>query len=361
MPSKISKGEILEAYKHEVDALRKLGLDWNLSENVIDKIIEDSFSHFSDYNQREKKSSKKLVCQTYKMRRGYFFVLEMLTVFLLMSVFVCLLLSFHKPSYNFAVRNVQELIYPSMKLLRWISLPFVRLFPSITVWYDELCLVQNPYFRPVDVNCWPCEEVRSILDLTDVDNPPSYQPHTAFPYLVKGTSIHVSFSEISTMYFSQESMFIRDASNIQSNVPNFKTIIDLMNFKLDENPTENQDAHITWRLNRLEPARAVRKLFPRPQFLPNSVNVERFIIIDEPKAPQYTLPFPEGYKVFIMQGSGERLIILEPVEACAFNCSRVSVLLKPSYFLFYNSWFYRPRSSPVQDSTSIAITYIGSH
>ena len=36
--------------------------------------------------------------------------------------------------------------------------------------------------------------------------------------------------------------------------------------------------------------------------------------------------------MFIMQGSGERLLVLEPVEGCSINCSRVSVLLKPSDF-----------------------------
>jgi hypothetical protein len=43
------------------------------------------------------------------------------------------------------------------------------------------------------------------------------------------------------------------------------------------------------RVNRLEPARLLRQLFPRPSFIPNTVNMERFILIDEPKAPQYTL------------------------------------------------------------------------
>lgn len=43
------------------------------------------------------------------------------------------------------------------------------------------------------------------------------------------------------------------------------------------------------RVNRLEPARLLRRLFPRPSFIHNTVNMERFILIDEPKAPQYTL------------------------------------------------------------------------
>jgi len=42
-------------------------------------------------------------------------------------------------------------------------------------------------------------------------------------------------------------------------------------------------------VNRLEPARLLRKLFPRPSFMHNTVNMERFILVDEPKAPQYML------------------------------------------------------------------------
>ena len=50
------------------------------------------------------------------------------------------------------------------------------------------------------------------------------------------------------------------------------------------------------RVNRLEPARILRKLFPRPSFIPDTVNVERFILVDEPKAPQYKLV---RYKIII--------------------------------------------------------------
>nr|CAD7576232.1 unnamed protein product [Timema californicum] len=120
----------------------------------------------------------------------------------------------------------------------------------LTMWYDELCLVENPYFQSVDIDCWACEDVRSVLDLSETDDPNLYQPHIGFPYIVK--------------------------------------------------------------------------------------------------------PFPEGYKVFLMQGSGERLIVLDPVPGCNSNCTRVSVLLKPSYFLYYNSWFYKPKSYPVENSSSIS-------
>ncbi|XP_066994534.2 uncharacterized protein [Anabrus simplex] len=360
MPSKMSRGDILDNYVREVGTLRRLGLEWNLKNNEIDKIIQDSFDHLAKLPQY-KNTQSETNCRSKLVRSLWLRIIKIICLMLFVIVCVYLLLFFHKPSYNFVVRNIQELIYPSMKLLRWMALPIVRRFPSITVWYDELCLVENPYFRAVDINCWPCEEVRSILDLSETDNPRHYQPHSAFPYIVKGCVPEVTFSQIQDMYLTHQSMLDRDASRISSSVPGWKTVADLMNHQLEQNPTPDKDAHVMWRLNRMEPARVVRKLFPRPPFLPNSINVERFILIDEPNAPPYTLPFPEGYKVFVMQGSGERLVVLEPVPDCAVNCSRVSVLLKPNYFLYYNSWFYRPKSNPIANSSSIAVTYIGSY
>lgn len=55
------------------------------------------------------------------------------------------------------------------------------------VWYDEMCLIENPYFQATDINCWACEEVRSVLDLSEMHNPRDFQPHTGFPYVVKVT------------------------------------------------------------------------------------------------------------------------------------------------------------------------------
>ncbi|PSN29002.1 hypothetical protein C0J52_26729 [Blattella germanica] len=303
MPLKVSQEEVLTSYEQEVKKLRRLGKELRLRDSDIDEIIHESFNFLQEHNERQ--SDISTVKNSTKCRNilcSFTFILKLFILILLSLFLTCLVMTYHKPTYNLVVRNVQELIYPTMKCLRRLTLPVVRAFPSITVWYDEMCLVENPYFQATDLNCWACEEVRSVLDLSEIQNPRDFQPHSGFPYIVKSLP----------------------------------------------------------RVNRLEPARVLRKLFPRPSFIPNTVNMERFILIDEPNAPQYKLPFPEGYRVFIMQGSGERLLVLEPVEGCHINCTRVSVLLKPSDFLYYNSWFYRPKSNPVENSTSISISYIGS-
>ena len=70
-----------------------------------------------------------------------------------------------------------------------------------------------------------------------------------------------------------------------------RTIGDLMESNLDVTPTSNQDLHITWRVTRLNSGRLLRKLFRRPTGIPDwwGQSTERFVFIDEPKAPVYTL------------------------------------------------------------------------
>ena len=68
---------------------------------------------------------------------------------------------------------------------------FLLILIVFVVWYDEICLIENPYFRTAELNCWACEEVRSVLDLSEMSNPRDFQPHAGFPYIVKVT-FHLS-------------------------------------------------------------------------------------------------------------------------------------------------------------------------
>lgn len=35
--------------------------------------------------------------------------------------------------------------------------------------YDESCLVENPYFYVTDMECWPCQGVTAILNISKVE------------------------------------------------------------------------------------------------------------------------------------------------------------------------------------------------
>lgn len=125
-----------------------------------------------------------------------------------------------------------------------------------------------------------------------------------------------------------------EANSIKSN-SDIANLQDLFTFT--PNNTKSSNAHISWRINKMGPARVLRALFPRPYILSewSGQSIERYLMIDEPNASGYTLPNMECSYVFLIQGSGERSIILKPSKECIGDCRTVSVLLKHPYVCKY--------------------------
>lgn len=51
--------------------------------------------------------------------------------------------------------------------------------------YDESCLVQNPYFRVPEMDCYPCENIHSVVDSTGFGNANSSLYQSGIPYILK--------------------------------------------------------------------------------------------------------------------------------------------------------------------------------
>lgn len=64
------------------------------------------------------------------------------------------------------MRNIQVYIYPCMRFWRKLTLPIIRQFPELTRFYDETCLVSNPFFRVANMDCSPCADVINVVDLS---------------------------------------------------------------------------------------------------------------------------------------------------------------------------------------------------
>jgi hypothetical protein len=111
-----------------------LGQELDLTEDQINQIIEESF-HFLE-TEGSYDHVDRPVCRppNHSHRRLW-----------LMSCFICFLLvmsagllqrsslfGYRKAINNYIERNVQEMIYPGMKLFRKIMLPVVNQFPSLT-------------------------------------------------------------------------------------------------------------------------------------------------------------------------------------------------------------------------------------
>lgn len=128
-------------------------------------------------------------------------------------------------------------------------------------------------------------------------------------------------------------MLDKEANNLRSNHPNITHIGDLIHISLNESST----THIAWRINRMSPGRVIRSVFKRPFIISewSGQSIERYVMIDGTNAQPYMLPNTECSYVFVVQGSGERTVILRPSRECVHHCKTVSVLLKPSYVCKY--------------------------
>lgn len=137
------------------------------------------------------------------------------------------------------------------------------------------------------------------------------------------------------MYRSNKLTFDKDASAVKSTNATIRTASDL--FAHHPMRTQSSEGHASWRINRMEPARVIRKLFPRPYIISqwSGQSLERYLMVDEPKAKAYALPNPECSYVFVVQGSGVRRVVLKPSRECEKNCQTVSVVLKPSHVCKY--------------------------
>lgn len=91
--------------------------------------------------------------------------------------------------------------------------------------------------------------------------------------------------------------------------------------------------HNLWRINRMQPARLLRQLFPTPNRLPKTagIGIERFISIDTINGPVYQLPTTDCSNMFIYLAKGSRTINLQPTSECQQQCRRISVHLKEGF------------------------------
>lgn len=125
----------MEEYAEEVRKLRRLGQELDLSEEQINRVIEDSF-HFLKTEGTICDLVDQPDCRrpTQSSRRVWlsscvFCVLLIVSASLLHR---SSLFGYRKTVNNYIERNVQDMIYPGMKLFRKLMLPVVNQFPSLT-------------------------------------------------------------------------------------------------------------------------------------------------------------------------------------------------------------------------------------
>lgn len=120
-------------YQKKVDYLRKsaihnLGLSPDEVEQVFrscQKIIQIRRRH---YRKLEPNLSERIYAVSKQFAKYCLFLFVCVLI-------VYVILNVHQPTSSIVLRNVQGLIYPGLKVWRFLSVPFVKAFPSLTSKY----------------------------------------------------------------------------------------------------------------------------------------------------------------------------------------------------------------------------------
>ncbi|XP_026669084.1 uncharacterized protein LOC108624689 [Ceratina calcarata] len=332
----------IEDYEKELKEMCEKARGAGFSQSQVDEALNHSFAIVQKRN-----------------RNNSYWIKYMLFASFLM--FLCLFVGIgydRKYLMTTVQRNLQNFIYPGLKLWRILALSVIHNYPSLSELYDEWCLIENPLFYVNEMDCGPCSIVNFVPDLMNHSISRSFDP--GIPYCKTEDFTELQMNDIRRLIQENQGVFERNAHKVVSNNRTYRTINDLM--QMGDSSMERRN-HIGWRINRMEPARIVRELFPRPRETPLwfEQSIERFILFDEAESPAYSLPATECANVMVRVAAGTRLIRIIASPECHSSCEPKTVLLSPGKILWYNWWYWRPVSLPGGvDPMSLTITYIAS-
>lgn len=106
-------------------------------------------------------------------------------------------------------------MFPRVNYINLLSKKKLKKGSIFIEFYDEWCLVENPYFQVSEMDCWPCSSVRSIPDLTSRNI--SSEFNFAIPYTREDDQVAVKMENLLEMYEKNMHIFDNDASRVFSN------------------------------------------------------------------------------------------------------------------------------------------------
>uniref|UniRef100_A0A131Z3D9 Uncharacterized protein n=1 Tax=Rhipicephalus appendiculatus TaxID=34631 RepID=A0A131Z3D9_RHIAP len=254
------------------------------------------------------------------------------------------------------------LTYPALRTARLLALPLLNLFPSLAQYHGMKCLVRNPFFNPMNESeCWPCENFKSIVDLTGHPNIAQSYVWSLMPFVVKDAlKLNISGEHVHQFLKSHRELTNDTSAKFYSTLRGVEEPRHLLELQ-KWHELDNRHFHISWALASPPAARILRKVFNRPYFVQNvsEVSLQRFLLIDGPDAPSYYLPETDFSSSWLVQVEGSRLVVLEPSELCVRSCRQVSVLLKANDVLYFSDTISKARSVPAHIGDEPSITYMG--
>lgn len=309
------------------------------------------------FSERSLKKFAKFVTQRVRSQlRRYFVHIAICAVFIV-------LVNYKTETSKSFMRNIQTLIYPVMRAWRKTTLPLLKTFPSLSNFYDETCLLENPFFRVANLDCTPCTGISRVIEHSG-PHLSTYLDYSV-PHIVQVLHlfIHTSITNLreNLLFFQTESTdaitiptlfsfylenrqhFRQGAYIVRSNDAGIRTLDQLFDHFLNKSNDDCfENSHSMWHINRMIPARMLRKMFATPMPMPTNagIGIDRYVIVDSIAGESYELPTTDCANMFVYQASGSRQIHLQPTKECHQHCRQISVRLKQNHirkFYFMSS------------------------
>lgn len=162
--SHLTKEEAIEKYLAHISKLQRFALENQIEEPLFKLYMLRQFQPKNIYLAFYRTISRTFNNIIYRRRKT--------TINLLTLIFAMLIFVRHKESLqSLFLRKSQNYIYPSMSAVRRMTIPILNNYPHLTKYYDEACLVQNPYFK-IDDNTIDCHFCKNRVDIPDLSDEP---------------------------------------------------------------------------------------------------------------------------------------------------------------------------------------------
>lgn len=126
----MSREKLQQEYERKVENLRKTAIKTlGLSNKEVDEVFKSCQKIIKLREQYAQRINRTVQQKIYEALLQLFKLSVFLIVF---AVVVYVVLNVHQPTSSIVLRNVQGLIYPGLKVWRFLSVPFVKAFPSLT-------------------------------------------------------------------------------------------------------------------------------------------------------------------------------------------------------------------------------------
>lgn len=290
-------------------------------------------------SKRQISYQEKVFASLWQMMMIILTVVKVCAIATALGIFCSAVLYLHNPSKKFVMRNIQDMIYPFMTSLRYISLPILERYPHLSQWYSEECLIKNGFFDQVNIDCRPCEKEVAPVFAVGLKN---------FSDVYYNSGKLVVISDAMPKNVTAESILNQIDIYEEINLGTLKFYSKTKEVSIRSqvrglHPFED-DVHIEWKINRLQTVHLIRKVFPRVYVIPleTEVSLHRYLFVDGPMSGPYSLPLTEFANIVLMQGEGKSLITMFPSSHCKTICQPVDIIVGPSQVLFFNWIYWRP-------------------